>query len=223
MRSPIAGLCDRMAQMIDETDRPIPIINGGSGPDQHPTQALLDIYTLYRAFRKQGSDIRNKTIAMVGDVKRGRTVRSLSRLLSNYENIKILFVSPQEFRIEDDLRQDLLRCKSISFEETTQFDAAIAAADAVYMTRVQDEYDNDSGASAKVDSTKFHLRTEHLKLLRPDAVILHPMPRRKEIDPLIDKDPRALYWRQERNGLWTRVALITKLMGVDHHIVMPAL
>jgi aspartate carbamoyltransferase catalytic subunit len=223
MRSPISGLCDRMAKMIDETDRPIPIINGGSGPDQHPTQGLLDIYTLYRAFRRQGGEIRNKTICMVGDVKRGRTVRSLSRLLTNFENIRILFVSPQEYRIEDDLRQDLLKSKNISFEETTQFEAAIAVSDAIYMTRVQDEYDVDSGDSAKIDSSKFHLKTDHLKMLKKDSVILHPMPRRKEIDPEIDKDPRALYWRQERNGLWMRVALITKLMEVDHHIVMPAL
>jgi aspartate carbamoyltransferase catalytic subunit len=223
MRSPISGLCDRMAKMIDESDRPIPIINGGSGPDQHPTQGLLDIYTLYRAFRKQGGEFKNKTICMVGDVKRGRTVRSLSRLLTNFENIRVLFVSPAEYRIEDDLRQDLLKCKNISFEETSQFEPAIAASDAIYMTRVQDEYDIDSGDSAKIDSSKFHLRTEHLKMLKKDSVILHPMPRRKELDPEVDKDPRALYWRQERNGLWMRAALITKLMEVDHHIVMPAL
>ncbi|MEZ4742777.1 MAG: aspartate carbamoyltransferase [Bdellovibrionota bacterium] len=223
MRSPISGLADRISKLIDETDRPVPIINAGSGPDQHPTQALLDIYTLYRSFRKQGDEIKNKTICMVGDLKRGRTIRSLSRLLANYENIKILFVSPKEFRIEDDLRQDLLLHKNISFQETDKFTDAIAEADAIYMTRVQDEYDLSAGESERVDSSKFHLEPKHLEIIKKNCAILHPMPRRAEIDPVIDKDPRALYWRQERNGMWTRVALITKLMGVDHHIVLPSL
>jgi aspartate carbamoyltransferase catalytic subunit len=223
MRSPISGLADKMATLIDSTDRPVPIINAGSGADQHPTQALLDIYTLYRAFRKRGGAIENKTIVMVGDLKRGRTIRSLSRLLANFENIKIIFVSPDEFKIEDDLRQDLKNQTNITFEETSDFIGAISSADAIYMTRVQDEYDHLENAPRNIDCSQFHLKPKHLDIIKKDCVILHPMPRRKEIDPAIDADPRALYWRQERNGMWTRVALITKLMNVDHHIVLPSL
>jgi aspartate carbamoyltransferase catalytic subunit len=220
MRSPVAGLSNRIAGMLDETPRPVPIINAGSGPDEHPTQAILDIYTLQRSF-KAADGVENKTICMVGDLKRGRTVRSLSRLLANYPGVKLIFVSPPEFRIENDLKQFLLS-KSISFEETTNFLDAIAVADSIYMTRVQDEYDAD-GESRKVDTSRYALKYEHLSLVKKDCVIMHPFPRRNELDPAIDKDSRAKYWRQERNGMWTRVALITILMGVDQNILLPTL
>ena len=219
MRSPTAGLSDRIATLLDDTPRPVPIINAGSGPDEHPTQALLDIYTLQRSFRS-ASGIEGKTICMVGDLKRGRTVRSLSQLLTNYPGVRLIFCSPPEFRIEEDLRQ-LLRTCGVDFEETTQFHQAIAAADAIYMTRVQDEY--DVKGVAKVDNQAYCLKHEHLVRLKPHCVIMHPLPRRDELDPAIDADPRAKYWRQERNGMWTRVALITILLGVDSHIVLPTL
>lgn len=222
MRSPVAGLCDQMADHLNATPRSVPIINAGSGPDQHPTQSLLDLYTLYRSFQKEGG-ISNKTICMVGDLKRGRTVRSLSRLLENFENINIIFSSPKEFAIEDDLRTYLKNCKNVSFEETTNFEEAIAASDAVYMTRIQDEYDKSENESAKIDTTKYHLKHEHLDILKSNCAIMHPFPRRGELDPKIDLDPRAKYWRQERNGMWTRVALITKIMGVDNKILLPEL
>ena len=220
MRSPEPGLCNRVASLLDETPRPVPVINAGSGPDEHPTQALLDIYTLQRSFRAEDG-ISGKTICMVGDLKRGRTVRSLSRLLGNFENVHLIFASPKQFRIEDDLRQHLLKTNT-SFEETTDFQDAIRRTDAIYMTRIQDEYDI-SGESKAVDSSEYHLRYEHLTHLRKDCVIMHPLPRRAELDPAIDKDPRAKYWRQERNGMWARVALITMILGVDHNIVLPNL
>ena len=220
MRSPIAGLCDRIASLLDETPRPVPIINGGSGSDQHPTQALLDIYTLKRSF-KDHNGIDGKTICMVGDLKRGRTIRSLSRLLLNYNNVKMIFVSPEEFKIADDLR-NMLKKSKVSFEETTDFNAAIKESDAIYMTRVQDEHDV-AGESKKIDITKYHLKYDHLKTLRPHCVIMHPLPRREEIDVAVDQDPRAKYWRQERNGMWVRVALITKIFGVDNKILLPDL
>lgn len=222
MRSPVAGLCDRIANLLDETPRPIPIINAGSGPDQHPTQALLDMYTLHRNFRKTGG-FDNKTYCMVGDLKRGRTVRSLAKLVSLYNNVKLIFVSPKQFAIEDDLRSYLKSCPNVTIEETQDFKSAIKECDALYMTRVQDEYDSSEGDSQVFQSDHFHLKVPHLDILKKDAVIMHPMPRRQEIDPAIDQDPRAKYWRQERNGMWTRVALITKIMGVDHHIVLPSL
>lgn len=221
MRSPVRGLCDRMAEILDNSDRPIPIINAGSGPDEHPTQALLDIYTLERSFKDIGG-IEGKTICMVGDLKRGRTVRSLSRLLALYPGAKIIFSSPEAFKIEDDLRQ-FLKSSKMEFLETKDFKEALTQSDAVYMTRIQDEYDKSSGESAKVDHSTFCLRADHLKLLKPTTVIMHPLPRRNELDPTIDSDPRAKYWRQERNGMWTRVALMTKLLGVDEKILLPEL
>ena len=220
MRSPIPRLCERIATMLDETPRPVPIINAGSGPDEHPTQALLDIYTLSRSLRNRGG-IEGKTICMVGDLKRGRTVRSLARLLTNYEGVKILFASPEAYRIAADLRADLTAA-GIAFEETQAFQEAIAAADAIYMTRIQDEYQDGTDAAA-ADYRAFHLRAEHLGALKPDCAILHPLPRRDELDPVIDRDPRAKYWRQERNGMWVRVALLTILFGVDDRVQLPDL
>ncbi|WP_205648666.1 aspartate carbamoyltransferase [Acuticoccus kandeliae] len=219
MRSPIAGLCDRVATLLDATPRPVPIVNAGSGPDEHPTQALLDIYTLTRSLRLRGG-IDGKTICMVGDLKRGRTVRSLSRLLTNYEDVKIIFASPENFRIEDDLRRALTRAGT-RFEETDEFLPAIASADAIYMTRIQDEY--DVGGESATDYTRFHLKASHLTSLKEDCVIMHPLPRRDELDPEIDKDPRAKYWRQERNGMWVRVAVLTMLFDVDSRVQLPDL
>jgi aspartate carbamoyltransferase catalytic subunit len=221
MRSPVRGLCDRMAAILDASDRPVPIINAGSGPDEHPTQALLDIYTLQRSFKELGG-IEGKTVCMVGDLKRGRTVRSLSKLLTLYPGAKLIFASPVEFKIEEDLRATLKSAR-IEFLETSNFKDAIANSDAIYMTRIQDEYDDQVGASSKVDTTAFCLHAEHLKIMKKTAVIMHPLPRRTELDPAIDSDFRAKYWRQERNGMWTRVALITMLLGVDQQILLPEL
>ena len=219
MRSPSAGLCERVAQLLDATPRPVPIVNAGSGPDEHPTQALLDIYTLRRSLR-EGGGIDGKTICMVGDLKRGRTVRSLARLLTNYEDVRIVFASPSAVRIAEDLRHELT-VAGLRFEETDDFEAAIAASDAIYMTRIQDEY--DAAGAEPVDTSRFHLTAAHLPRLKADAVIMHPLPRRDELDVAIDDDPRAKYWRQERNGMWVRVALLTMLFGVDDRVQLPEL
>jgi aspartate carbamoyltransferase catalytic subunit len=221
MRSPVRGLCDRIANLLDQSERPVPIINAGSGPDEHPTQALLDIYTLQRSFKDIGG-LEGKTICMVGDLKRGRTIRSLARLLTLFPGTRIIFASPEAFRIENDLRS-FLQTSKFEFIETDQFSDAIHQSDAIYMTRIQDEYDTTVGESSKVDSSKFFLNASHLKHLKSTAVIMHPLPRRNELDPVIDKDPRAKYWRQERNGMWTRVALMTTLLGVDQKILLPEL
>lgn len=159
---------------------------------------------------------------MVGDLKRGRTIRSLAKLLTNYDDVEIRFVSPEAFRIKEDLKDDLTQCNQ-KFTEHDRLLDVLEDADAVYMTRVQDEYDDVEGESKKVDSSAFHLKYEHLANMKKEAVIMHPLPRREELDPEIDKDPRAKYWRQERNGMWTRVALITMVLGVDQHIILPEL
>ncbi len=220
MRTPVPGLCDEIAKLLDDTPRPVPIINAGSGPDEHPTQALLDIYTLARSFRKNGG-IDGKTVLMVGDLKRGRTIRSLARLLALYKDVKMIFSSPKDFSISDDLRKHLTE-KGVRFEESTEFREHLKSADAIYMTRVQDEYDI-AGEQKPVNYENYHLTYDCLDIIKPEAVIMHPMPRRKEIDPRIDDDRRAKYWRQERNGMWTRVALITKVLGADKNIILPEL
>lgn len=219
MRSPVAGLADRIAEVLDRTPRRVPIISGGSGKDEHPTQALLDVYTLKRSFSKTGGDIDGKKIAMVGDVKRGRTVRSLSRLMRHFEDVGIYFVSPKSLNIEDDLRT-YLKQNGIQFRESTNLEEVIPLVDAVYMTRIQDEYDTE-GESKNIDYTKYHFTYDHLKLLKKHAIIMHPLPRRQEIDVRVDSDPRAKYWRQERNGMWTRTALIAKIFNIDQEIVEP--
>ena len=219
MRSPISGLSEKTAEALDKTPRPIPIINAGSGSDEHPTQAILDIYTLMRWF-KGSENINNKTVCFVGDLKRGRTVRSLARILCLFQNVKMIFVSPPQYKMGDDLRQFLTK-KGISFEETTNFKNSIQACDAIYMTRIQDEWNKQGEQNENIED--FCLKKDHLKMIGDQCIIMHPLPRREELDPLIDKDPRAMYWRQERNGMWTRVALITMLMGVDDKISLPSL
>lgn len=218
MRSPVAGLCERIANLLDQTPRSVPIINAGSGPDEHPTQALLDLYTLNRCFTNSGG-IYDKTICMVGDLKRGRTVRSLSYLLANYEKINIIYCSPYEFRINDDLRTFLQKHPQITYTETSNFNEAISQADAIYMQRIQDEYDTPEDSLKHIDTTKYYLTYDHLSMLKPDCKILHAMPRRQELDPLIDNDPRAEYWSQQRNGMWIRTGLIAMLMGIDQQLI----
>lgn len=205
------GFAELAAWVLNtQANRSIPVINGGSGKDQHPTQALLDIYTLKRAFAKRcGNSIDGKKILMVGDLKRGRTVRSLSRLLTLYNDVEITFASPKEFAMQDDILQ-FLRSKQITHTITDDFEAAICEADAIYCTRIQDEHDID-GESRKVDTSRFYLLEKHLNSLKENTVILHPFPRRDEIDVAVDKDPRALYWKQARNGMWIRIALLIYL------------
>lgn len=218
MRSPVAGLAERIAKLLDETPRRVPIINGGSGKDEHPTQALLDVYTLRRSFEETGG-LDGKKIAMVGDVKRGRTVRSLSRLMRYFKDAEIYFVSPEALTIADDLKS-YLKKSNVTFYETTDFEEVIPIADAVYMTRIQDEYDDDQ-EFGRIDYSKYHFREEHLKVLKKDAIVMHPLPRRAEIDVKVDRDRRAKYWRQERNGMWTRVALIARIFGIHRDITQP--
>jgi aspartate carbamoyltransferase catalytic subunit len=212
MRTVVEGLADRTARHMDETDRPVPIINAGSGKDQHPTQALLDIYTLHRSFEHRGG-IDGKTIAMVGDLARGRTVRSLSYLMKNYSDVRLIFVSPDSLRMNYDLKEFLDK-RGIPWSEHDNLEEVVPEADAVYMTRIQDEYD-EHGESRGIDLENFTFHYHLLPRLKPNAIIMHPLPRRDEIDLRVDADPRALYWRQVRNGMWMRTAVMSVIFGVD--------
>jgi aspartate carbamoyltransferase catalytic subunit len=200
------------------TYRPVPVINGGSGSDQHPTQALLDVFTLQQSFEYQGG-LDGKTILMCGDLKRGRTVRSLSYLMKNFRDMKLIYASPAAFQMKEDVCSFLERHHIPYFVETHGLENVLGEADAIYMTRIQDEHDATPGESGKTDVTKFRLTLANMAKVKPNAVIMHPFPRRDEIDVAIDPDPRAMYWRQERNGMWSRAALIAYLFRVDQEIM----
>jgi aspartate carbamoyltransferase catalytic subunit len=214
-RHPEAGFAEKTAWVLNQTERPVPVLNGGSGPDQHPTQALLDIYTLEREFRSIGG-LDGKTIAMVGDLKRGRTVRSLSYLMKNYKGVTIYYVSPEVFRMKDDIKS-FLKKHRIPFHETDDFAGVMPKVDAIYMTRIQNEYASDPKSEGET-FPDFHFKREHLGRIQPHCALMHPLPRRYEIEVAVDKDPRAAYWRQERNGMWIRAALIAHIFGVEEEI-----
>lgn len=216
MRTQLGGLAERMAWVLSNSERPVPIVNAGAGKDQHPTQSLLDVYTLQRSFEDQNG-IDGKVIMFVGDLARGRTVRSLSWLLTNYRDVRQIFVAPPELQIGEDIQQ-LLRAKNVDFLLSSDFEACLPQADAVYMTRIQDEWDSVAGESNAIDTTRYHFRQQHLELLKTRAVIMHPFPRRQEIEVTVDADPRAVYWRQMRNGMWIRAALIADVFQCDENI-----
>ncbi len=223
MRHPVEGFAERMAHMLNAMRRPVPVINGGSGKDQHPTQALLDIYTLYRCFggplaervapHAEKNHFAGKTIAFVGDLKRGRTVRSLTYLLCRYPGVRLLFVSPPELAIGEDILE-YVRRHGIAYSIERDLRAVIRECDAVYMTRLQDEWDT-AGESKNIDYARYHLTADMTDQFKPDLAILHPLPRRHELDVRLDADPRAKYWDQVRNGMWIRAALIAYLFNVD--------
>jgi aspartate carbamoyltransferase catalytic subunit len=214
-RHPEAGFVEKMAWVLNLTDRPVPVLSGGSGPDQHPTQALLDIYTLKREFRDMGG-LDGKKIAMVGDLKRGRTVRSLSYLMKNYPGVTLYFVAPEVFRVKEDIKS-FLKKHGIPYHETDDFESILPNVDAIYMTRIQNEYAVDPTKETETFPA-YHFKKEHLAKIHPHCAIMHPLPRRYEIDVAVDKDPRAAYWRQERNGMWIRAALIAYIFRMDQKI-----
>ena len=215
MRDPKPGFCEYMAYLLDNTGRSVPIINGGSGKDQHPTQALLDLYTIHRSFQKTGG-IRKKRYAFVGDLLRGRAVRSSVMLLSQYKDIEMDFVAPSSFQIAEDL-EEYLRSQGVKINKTDDLDSVISAVDCVYMTRIQDEYDL-SGESTLIDYSLYSLTPNNVSRMKTDSIILHPLPGRQEISPQVDVDPRAMYWRQLRNGVYIRAALLLYVFDVAHRL-----
>lgn len=223
MRHPAEGFAEHVANMLNDMHRTIPVINAGSGKDQHPTQALLDIYTLMRSFqtarpprtepRYSQNAFAGRTIAFVGDLKRGRTVRSLTYLLCRYPGVRLVFIAPPTLQIGDDILDYVTR-HGVEYELSDDLRAHIAEVDAVYMTRMQDEWDV-AGESKAIDYGRFALSFEMADLFKPDLVIMHPLPRRHELDQRLDVLPQAKYWDQVRNGMWMRAALIASIFNVD--------
>jgi aspartate carbamoyltransferase catalytic subunit len=181
---------------------PVPVINAGDGNGgQHPTQALLDLYTVYRERPLDGL-----SIAFIGELDRGRTVRSLAYLLAKFERVKIFFVSPPELQMQPDILQYLDR-HGVRYELESDIDRVLAEVDVVYQTRIHPER-----AAGLCSSKRYAIDSTVLRRMRHDAMILHPLPRTVELDKTVDDDPRAMYFRQAANGLYVRMALLAMLL-----------
>lgn len=181
-----------------------PIINAGDGQGEHPTQALLDVYTIKRSNER----LDNLRIVMGGDLRHGRTARSLAKLLCKYPGNHMTFVSVPELQMGDDIKEHLQR-HGTTYTETTDMLGAFKDADVVYWTRLQKERLADPTA---IPSGGFVIDANALRALPPHATIMHPLPRVGEIDPAIDGDSRALYFQQAGNGLFVRMALIDRIL-----------
>ncbi|TMF92123.1 MAG: aspartate carbamoyltransferase [Chloroflexi bacterium] len=185
----------------------VPIINAGDGPGQHPTQALLDLYTI----RDELGRIDTVRVAMVGDLANGRTVRSLTYLLSKFKEIKFWFVAPPQVAMHDDLKTHLDE-HQLPWVETQDLDAVLPEVDVVYMTRIQKERFTDPETYNAVKGV-YRIDRRSMALMRKYAILMHPLPRVDEIAPEVDEDPRAAYFRQARNGLHVRMALLDRLLS----------
>ena len=185
----------------------VPVVNAGDGPGQHPTQALLDLYTI----RAELGRIDGVRVAMVGDLANGRTVRSLTYLLSKFKDIKLWFVAPPQVAMRDDLKAHLDE-HHVPWVETQDLESVLPEVDVVYQTRIQKERFTDPEAYQAVKGV-YRIDTGSLELMRKYAVLMHPLPRVDEIAPEVDADPRAAYFRQARNGLQIRMALLDRLLS----------
>ena len=188
---------------------PVPIINAGDGSNQHPSQTLLDLYSIRQT---QGS-LEQKTIVMVGDLKYGRTIHSLIEGMQPFSP-RFIFVAPKELALPEEYRS-YCREHSIPFEEVTEFTSeVIAEADILYMTRVQRERFSDPEEYERVKNV-YILDRELLRLAKPNLKILHPLPREQEIAQEVDDHPAAYYFRQALNGLYIRQSILSEVLGIE--------
>lgn len=187
-----------------------PIINAGDGGHNHPTQTLTDLLTI----RREKGQLGNITIGFCGDLKFGRTVHSLIKALSRYENIHFVMISPEELEIPEYLREEVFEKKGMSYEQVRTIDEVIEQLDILYMTRVQKERFFNEADYIRLKDT-YILDAQKLKNAKADLSILHPLPRVNEIAVEVDDDPRACYFRQALNGKYVRMALIMTLLGLE--------
>jgi aspartate carbamoyltransferase catalytic subunit len=185
----------------------IPVINAGDGAGQHPTQALLDLYTIH----KEIGSIDGLRIAMVGDLAQGRTARSLAYLLSKFQDIRIYFVAPPLLKMKEDILEHL-REKRVWYTEETDLDKVLPEVDVVYQTRIQKERFGDRLADYEQCRGVYVINSDSLRLMKANAIIMHPLPRLDEIAMEVDSDPRAAYFRQAQNGLCVRMALLSMVL-----------
>ena len=205
MRHPKEGAPFVAAQKVD-----IPVINAGDGGHNHPTQTLTDLMTI----RREKGRLDNLTIGMCGDLKFGRTVHSLIKALSRYENITFVMISPKELCLPEYIIKDVFEKKNIAYKEVRTMEEVMPELDILYMTRVQKErFFNEADYVRLKDS--FILDEKKLETARKDLCIMHPLPRVNEIDTKVDDDPRACYFKQALYGKYVRMALIMTLLGVS--------
>ncbi|MEE1023592.1 MAG: aspartate carbamoyltransferase [Acutalibacteraceae bacterium] len=205
MRHPKEG-----APLVASMKAGVPVINAGDGGHNHPTQTLADLLTI----RREKGRFDNLTIGLCGDLKFGRTVHSLIGAMSRYENVKFVLISPDELKIPEYLKKEVLLAKNIEFYETGDLEAAMPELDILYMTRVQRErFFNEADYLRLKDS--YILNTAKLENAKTNLCIMHPLPRVNEISVDVDSDPRACYFKQVENGKFVRMALSLKLLAVQ--------
>lgn len=204
MRHPKEG-----APLVASRVSSVPIINAGDGGHNHPTQTLADLLTI----KREKGGFNNLTVGFCGDLMFGRTVHSLIQALSRYQGIKIVLISPDELKIPDYVKHDVMDKNGMDYVETRSLEQAMPNLDVLYMTRVQQErFFNEQDYLRLRDS--YILTPEKLETAKKDLAILHPLPRVNEISIAVDKDPRACYFKQVANGRFIRMALILKLLGI---------
>lgn len=204
MRHPKEG-----APMVAAAHSSIPIINAGDGGHQHPTQTLTDLLTI----RSLKGRLGNLTIGLCGDLKFGRTVHSLIQALVRYDNLNFVLISPEELRLPTYIRHDVLRRNHVPYKEVVRMEEALPELDILYMTRVQKErFFNEEDYVRMKDF--YILDKKKMELAGKDMLVLHPLPRVNEISVEIDDDPRAVYFKQAKYGVYVRMALILTLLGI---------
>jgi aspartate carbamoyltransferase catalytic subunit len=188
----------------------IPVINGGDGGHQHPTQTLTDLMTIMTEKGRLG----NLKVGLCGDLKFGRTVHSLARALCRYEGMEFILISPEELRMPDYVKEDIRRGPDSSYREVDRMQDVLPELDILYMTRVQKErFFNEEDYIRLKDS--YILDADKMRLAPGGMIVMHPLPRVNEISTEVDADPRAVYFRQVENGMYARMALILSLLGED--------
>ena len=202
LRHPEVGAPDRAATVAE-----VPVISAGDGAGHHPTQALLDVYTI----KKELGRLDHLRVGLAGDLRHGRTVRSLALLLSRFSGNQLVLISPPGLRMREDIT-GWLESAQVTVHETEDFEGAVPGLDVLYQTRIQaerfespEEYEQHRGV--------YLVSPDIMRRLPEGAIVMHPLPRVGEIDPLVDSDPRAAYFRQARNGLWVRMAVLEWAIG----------
>ena len=205
MRHPKEG-----APLVASLKSVVPVINAGDGGHNHPTQTLTDLLTIQR----EKGRFENLTIGLCGDLKFGRTVHSLITAMSRYKNIKFVLISPNELKIPEYLKKEVLEKNNLEWIETTDIEEYMDKLDILYMTRVQKErFFNEEDYIRLKDY--YILNKDKLEKAKKDLCIMHPLPRVNEISVDVDDDPRAAYFRQVENGKYIRMALILKLLEIN--------
>ncbi len=194
-----------------------PVVNAGDGGHLHPSQTLTDLLTI----KETKSSFSNLTFGFCGDLKQGRTVHSLVKMLLRYKNNKFIFISTDQLKIPDYIKKFIIESKN-QFEESCSLENSIDKLDILYMTRIQKERFKFEKTASSAQENFFKLKKTTLKKAKPDMLILHPLPRINEIDFEVDRDPRAGYFRQAKNGVFARMALITHVLSTPEFENFPA-